>query len=213
MYSSVLGEKVDEQLSGGPANFASFLNNAGITHLYTYSSGSKELLGFNLNNPRFEKVATVSSYGYEQGRVPMSLYKVNALPGDQPCVYCPANVRIEISSTYPSDDGQSYWASAAPANVNIRASGPLKLWNHTLTSTPVTFDVYSLTSQKIEINDSVGNRLVELVPNRGLRFTALASSTKPIRITAKLPCAEPRKLFSESQDPRSLCFNIFNIHD
>jgi len=213
MYSSEIGIKIDKQLSGGPGSFAAFLNNSGIDYLYTYDSGSLGRLGFSLHDPRFKKISTVSTYGYEQGRVQMSLHKVTALPSDTPCVRCRPVTKTEISGTYPSDDGgKSYWASAASAYINVTNSGPLKVWYDTLISTPVTFDIYSLNKQKIEISDAGRKILVNLEPNRGFRYTANASSVSPIRITAKLPCAQPKEIFSDSKDPRNLCFNIFNVN-
>jgi len=213
MYSSEIGIKIDKQLSGGPGSFAVFLNNSGIDYLYTYNSGSVDRLGFSLHDPRFRKISTVSTYGYEQGRVQMSLYKVTALPSDTPCVRCRPVTKTEISGTYPSDDeGKSYWASAASAYINVTNSGPLKAWYDTLISTPVTFDIYSLNKQKIEISDAGRKILVNLEPNRGFRYTARASSVNPIRITAQLPCAQPKEIFSDSKDPRNLCFNIFNVN-
>lgn len=212
MYDAEIGRRIDKQLSGGPGSFAAFLNKSGIDYLYTYDSGALAMLGFNLYEPRFKKISTLSTYGYEQGRVKMSLYKVTALPGDMPCVRCHPITKTVITGTYPSDDGKSYWASADSAYLNVTNSGPLKVWNDTLVSAPLTFDVYSLNRQRIEISDSNGKIVVNLESNRGFRYTALASSVRPVRITAKLPCAQPKKLFSKSEDPRSLCFNIFNVN-
>jgi len=96
--------------------------------------------------------------------------------------------------------------------TNVTNAGPLNVWIETLASTPLTFDIYSLNSQKIEISNSNGKITVDLEPNRGFRYTAHASSVSPVRIVAKLPCAQPKKLFAKSEDPRSLCFNIFNVN-
>ena len=213
MYDAEIGIGIDKQLSGGPGSFAAFLNKSGINYLYTYDSGSLAMLGFNLYEPRFKKLSTLSTYGYEQGRVKMSLYKVTALPRDEPCVRCHPITKTVITGTYPSDDGgKSYWASVDSAYLNVTNSGPLKAWNDTLVSAPLTFDVYSLNRQRIEISDSNGKIVVNLEPNRGFRYTAHASSVRPVRITAKLPCAQPKKLFSKSEDSRFLCFNVFNFN-
>lgn len=213
MYDREIGRTIDKQLSGGPGSFAAFLNKSGINYLYTYDLGSFSMLGFNLREPRFKKITTMSTYGYEQGRVWMSLYKVTALPSDKPCVSCKPILKTEISGTYPSDDvGKSYWASANSAYINVSMTGPLRVWNDSLASTSVTFDIYSLNKQKIEISDANGKVTVFLEPNRGYRYTARASSVNPVRVTAQLPCAQPKEIFSDSQDPRSLCFNIFNVN-
>jgi len=213
MYNAEIGMKIDKQLSGGPGSFAAFLNRSGIDYLYTYDSGSLEMLGFRVDEPRFKKIASISTYGYEQGRVQMSLYKVTALPDDMPCVSCIPIKKNKISGTYASDDGgKSYWASAESAYINVSNSGPLNVWREPLVSTVVTFDVYSLNKQIIEISDLGGKIVVNLEPNRGFRYTAAASSVNPVRITAKLPCAKPILVIPKSTDTRSLCFNIFDFN-
>jgi hypothetical protein len=212
MYDKKIWITIDKQLSGGPGSFAAFLNKSGVNYLYTYDLGSFSMLRFNLREPRFKKIATMSTYGYEQGRVQMSLYKVTALPSDKSCVSCSQILKTEISGTYPSDDGMSYWASTDSAYINVTNTGPLNVWNDTSALTSLTFDVYSLNRQRIEISDSNGKVAVILEPNRGFRYTAQASSASPVRITAQLPCAKPKEIFLNSKDPRILCFNIFNVN-
>jgi hypothetical protein len=212
MYKGEVGVKIDKQLSGGPGSFASFLNWSGIHYLYTNDLGSLDLLRFGLHEPRFRKITTVSTYGYEKGRVKMSLYKVTAQPSDVPCVVCRPITQTEILGTYPSDDGgKSYWTSTDLVQIKVTNSGPLKIWFDTLISRPVTFDVYSLNRQKIEISDSGGTKVVTLEPNKGFRYVAQASSVNPVRIKSQLPCAKPMSIFANSKDPRDLCFNIFNV--
>lgn len=213
MYNAEVGIDIDKQLAGGPGSFAAFLNRSGIDYLYTFDSGTVEMLQFGLHEPRFKKISTMSTYGYEKGRIQMSLYRVTALPNDAPCVSCRPITQTEISGTYPSDDGgKSYWASTDFVEIKVTNSGPLKIWEDTLVSTPVTFDVYSLNRQRIEISDSKGKTTVDLEPNRGFRYMANASSESPVRIKSQMPCAQPQKILAGSMDPRSLCFNLFNVN-
>jgi len=212
MYDSQVFRDFDKQAANGEASLAAYLNKNGINYLYTFANADIQEFGFPLSGPRFRKLATVSSFGYEVGPTLMALYKVTSLPGDKPCTVCIGISKVETNDDLVSDDkGLSFWNIGSTAKINGYLSGPFNSWRDQDGPFELTFDVYSLNRQILSIKDLNGYSRVQINENIGYRIVQVLNRNQAVEIMAEEKCAIPREIIKGSLDPRQLCFNISNL--
>jgi hypothetical protein len=212
LYNDQIFQDFDKQAANGEASLAAFLNQKGINYLYTFANADKQEFGFPLTGRRFRKLATVSSFGYEDGPTLMALYKVSSLPGDTPCSECKGVTQVETNENLVSDDGRfSFWNIGSTAEIKGYLSGPFNFWRDQDGKYELTFDVYSLNHQILSIKDLNGYSRVQLKENFGYRIVQVFSRDQAIEIMAEEKCAIPREIITGSTDGRQLCFNISNL--
>ncbi len=212
MYDSQVFRDFDKQAANGAASLTAFLNKNGINYLYTYANTDMQEFGFPLSGPRFSKLATVSSFGYEAGSTLMALYKVTSLPGDKPCTVCVGLSKVETNDDLVSDDkGLSFWNIGATAEINGYLSGPFNSWRDQDGTYELSFDVYSINRQILSIKDLNGYSRVQIFENIGYRIVKTLNKNQAVEIMAEEECAIPREIIRGSTDSRQLCFNISNL--
>ena len=212
MYDNQFFRDFDRQAGNGEASLVAFLNENGINYLYTFANTEMQEFGFPLSGPRFRKLATVSSFGYEVGPILMALYKVTSLPGDKPCTVCIGLSKVETNDDLVSDDkGLSFWNIGSTAEINGYLSGPFNSWRDEDGTYELSFDVYSLNRQILSIKDLNGYSRVQIFENTGYRIVKTLNKNQAVEITAEEKCAVPREIIRGSTDSRQLCFNISNL--
>lgn len=212
LYNRQTFQEFDRQAGNGEASLAAYLNKSGINYLYTYASEDKQEFGFPLNTKRFRKLATVTSFGYEEGPTIMALYKVSSFPGDTTCSTCKAVTRVETNRNLVSDDGGfSYWNTGSTAQIKGYLSGPFNSWRDLDGTYELSFDVYSLNNQTLSVKDLHGYSRIGVEANVGYRVVRIFNLEEAIEIVAEKKCAIPKELIQGSKDPRGLCFNVANI--
>ena len=211
LYNKQVFEDFDRQAASGKASLAAFLNKNGINYLYTFASPDKQEFGFPLTGKRFNKLATVLSFGYEDGPTLMALYKVTSLPGDEPCETCRAIPKIVTNEYLVSDDGVSYWNIGSTGTINGYLSGPFNFWRDQDGTYELTFDVFSLNRQILSIKDLNGYSRIQLKENFGYRIVQVFNKKQSVEIMAEEKCAIPQEIIRGSSDSRQLCFNVSNF--